>query len=240
MPLRESRKMEACATTKSKIESNAFMTQNTFARRRRRCRSVSFLVSFLTTSSLFVLVNGFGVAPIPQAQRKSSPSTWTLQTISDDGETSNGETSNEESSVLPNKSLMELLMPMETCSVNQMSGTDLAYIGDVVFELYIRSRHVWPSKRTSDLQNIVVGIVRAEHQSHLVAQVNEKFDLNDKEKQILMRGRNAVTRSKNRRNPAAYQDSTSFEALVGYLYIEDQPRCCKLLNWLDSIVDEPA
>jgi hypothetical protein len=35
-----------------------------------------------------------------------------------------------------------------------------AYIGDVVFELYIRSRHVWPSKRTSDLQNKVVAIVR--------------------------------------------------------------------------------
>lgn len=234
MPLLESRKMEACATTKSKIESKT--TQNTFARRRRRCRSVSFLVSFLTTSSLFVLVDAFGVAPIPQAQRKSSPSIWTLQTISADGETSN-----EESPGLPNnKSLQELLMPIENCNVNQMSGTDLAYIGDVVFELYIRSRHVWPSKRTSDLQNTVVGIVRAEHQSHLVAQLKEKFDLSDKEKQILMRGRNAVTRSKNRRNPAAYQDSTSFEALLGYLYIEDQQRCCKLLNWLDSIVDEPV
>jgi hypothetical protein len=35
-----------------------------------------------------------------------------------------------------------------------------AYIGDVVFELYIRSRHVWPSRRTSDLQDCVVAIVR--------------------------------------------------------------------------------
>ena len=58
------------------------------------------------------------------------------------------------------KSLMELLSPASSCRVTQMSGTDLAYIGDSVFELFIRSRHVWPSKRTSDLQNIVVGIVR--------------------------------------------------------------------------------
>ena len=135
------------------------------------------------------------------------------------------------------KSLSELLMPIDTCKVNQMSGTDLAYIGDVVFELFIRSRHVWPSKRTSDLQNTVVAIVRAEQQSHLLEQLKEKFGLSDKEKQILMRGRNAVTRSKNRRDPAAYQDSTSFEALVGYLYIEDQERCCDLLNWLESVVD---
>lgn len=116
----------------------------------------------------------------------------------------------------------------------------LAYIGDVVFELYVRSRHVWPSKRTSDLQNQVVAIVRAEHQSHLLSQVKENFELSDKEKQILMRGRNSVTRSKNRRNPAAYQDSTSFEALIGYLYISDQLRCCELLNWLESILDEIA
>ena len=82
------------------------------------------------------------------------------------------------------KSLLELFLPSEKCKVNQMSGTDLgalqlcrlfsrviplgkyltvvtiAYIGDVVFELFIRSRHVWPSKRTSDLQNLVVSIVR--------------------------------------------------------------------------------
>lgn len=136
------------------------------------------------------------------------------------------------------KSLSELLLPIDTCKVNQMSGTDLAYIGDVVFELFVRSRHVWPSKRTSDLQNTVVAIVRAEHQSQLLAQLKEDFALSDKEKQILMRGRNAVTRSKNRRNPAAYQDSTSFEALLGYLYIEDQERCCDLLNWLESVVDK--
>ena len=39
----------------------------------------------------------------------------------------------------------------------------LAYIGDSVFELYVRSRYVWPAMRTSDLQNKVVGIVRGKH-----------------------------------------------------------------------------
>lgn len=145
-----------------------------------------------------------------------------------------------------------------------------AYIGDVVFELFIRSRHVWPSKRTADLQNMVVSIVRgramllselfgdiwiiwtyiwvtqkliflsifsAEHQSQLLEKLKQDFVLTEKELQVLMRGRNAVTRSKNRRDPAAYQDSTSFEALVGYLYISDKERCTDLLNWLDANVD---
>lgn len=58
------------------------------------------------------------------------------------------------------KSLLEMLSPQSSCTVNQMSGTELAYIGDVVFELFVRSRHVWPQKRTTDLQNLVVGLVR--------------------------------------------------------------------------------
>jgi ribonuclease-3 family protein len=136
------------------------------------------------------------------------------------------------------KTLFDLLSPMSSCRVNQMSGTDLAYIGDVVFELFVRSRHVWPSKRTSDLQNTVVGLVRAEHQSYLLSQLKESFPLSEKENQVLMRGRNAVTRSKNRRNPAAYQDSTALEALIGYIYITDPDRCRELLAWLETVVDK--
>ena len=56
--------------------------------------------------------------------------------------------------------LFDLLVPTKECNVNQMSGTELAYIGDVVFELYIRSKYIWPQKRTSDLQQKVVAIVR--------------------------------------------------------------------------------
>lgn len=78
----------------------------------------------------------------------------------------------------------------------------------------------------------------AEYQSQLLDQLKIEFPLMEKELQILMRGRNAVTRSKNRRDPAAYQDSTSFEALIGYLFISDQQRCTDLLNWLDKVLDE--
>jgi ribonuclease III family protein len=137
------------------------------------------------------------------------------------------------------KSLIELLSPSSSCRVNQMSGTDLAYIGDVVYEMFIRSRHVWPSKRTSDLQHLVVGLVRAEYQSKLLNCLREKFTLSNDENQVLMRGRNSVTKSaKNRKNPSAYQDSTAFECLIGYLFIADRDRCTELLAWLDNVVDD--
>ena len=57
-------------------------------------------------------------------------------------------------------SLLALLRPPLPCRVQQMSSTDLAYIGDAVYELMVRSWAVWPPKRTSDLQTQVVALVR--------------------------------------------------------------------------------
>jgi len=58
------------------------------------------------------------------------------------------------------QSIEDLLSPNTKCTPTQMSPTSLAYIGDSVFELFVRSRYVWPTRRTTDLQNLVVGRVR--------------------------------------------------------------------------------
>ncbi len=60
------------------------------------------------------------------------------------------------------KSMKEFLMPIPKCNPSQMSPTSLAYIGDSVFELFVRTRYVWPTRRTSDLQKLVVAKVRGE------------------------------------------------------------------------------
>lgn len=63
----------------------------------------------------------------------------------------------------PETLLYELLRPSSKCDPTQMSPTSLAYIGDSVFELFVRSKYVWPSRRTTDLQNIVVAKVRGKN-----------------------------------------------------------------------------
>lgn len=149
------------------------------------------------------------------------------------------------------QSLLSLLRPSPNCKIEQMSVSDLAYIGDVVYELFIRCRTVWPPKRTSQLQEQVVSIVRAEHQSALLQKVlsqqtatncsfdktdNHVFDLTTDEIQIISRGRNTPTnaRKQQRNNPVDYQYSTAFEALLGYLYITNTTRCTELLHWIDT------
>jgi ribonuclease III family protein len=78
----------------------------------------------------------------------------------------------------------------------------------------------------------------AEHQSKLLSKLKEEFSLTEKEKQILTRGRNSGSgRNNNRRDPVAYQDSTAFEAVLGYMYIASPGRCEELLSWIGDNVD---
>lgn len=140
--------------------------------------------------------------------------------------------------------LSKLLHPPINYRIEQMSTTDLAYIGDVVYELFIRCRTVWPPKRTSDLQNQVVTIVRAEHQANLLKRIRgddnvdeinntTHFIFTSDEEKILSRGRNTQNARKQHKNPVAYQDSTAFEAVLGYIYLTNSTRCAELLDWIN-------
>jgi hypothetical protein len=56
--------------------------------------------------------------------------------------------------------LFELMSPVASVKPDQMSASSLAYLGDVVYELFVRSRYVWPSRSMSKLQDKVVSVVR--------------------------------------------------------------------------------
>lgn len=55
--------------------------------------------------------------------------------------------------------LLAMLRPSAACTPSQMSGTHLAYIGDSVYELFIRSKLIWPAKKTSAMQLKAVSVV---------------------------------------------------------------------------------
>lgn len=157
------------------------------------------------------------------------------------------------------------LQPDPGCDADQMSPSSLAYIGDSVFELFVRSRYVWPSRRTSDLQNKVVGIVRAETQAWMLSKLvggeeassslsTAPITLSTKEMSVLNRGRNAGGSGSRKRNRGpkrffgedgtlsggarVYSDSTAFECLLGYLYIKDKSRCHEIFGWIQEQLDD--
>lgn len=115
--------------------------------------------------------------------------------------------------------------------IQQVSPASLAYLGDAVYELYIRSQYLLPPKRLCDYHQQVVERVRAESQANLLRSLEPYLTASELE--ILRRGRNAATGSSRRLDPKIYQKASSLETLVGYLYLTDPQRLTQLLAKLD-------
>ncbi|MEC4983746.1 MAG: ribonuclease III domain-containing protein [Oscillatoria sp. PMC 1068.18] len=113
----------------------------------------------------------------------------------------------------------------------QLAPGSLAYLGDAVYEIYIRTRYILPPKRISSYHRQVVAQVRAETQAAQLSFL-EPY-LTDLEREILRRGRNAATGRPKRLSGEIYQRATSLETLVGYLYLKDPQRLSELLAKLD-------
>ncbi|MEL6490311.1 MAG: ribonuclease III domain-containing protein [Cyanobacteria bacterium J06634_6] len=124
-----------------------------------------------------------------------------------------------------------LLAAVGEKQLNAISPISLAYVGDAVFELYVRSRLLIPAKRIRDYHQQVVSQVKAEQQSQYVDALTPY--LNDVEKDVLRRGRNATTGRNRRAKGQTYQKATGLEALIGFLYLSDSARLLSLLNRLD-------
>lgn len=99
------------------------------------------------------------------------------------------------------------------------SPLTLAYIGDAVLELVIRSVVVErANKPVNDLHKMTVKYVNAATQSAMITALMEK--LSEEELAVYKRGRNAKSYSKAKNASLSdYRRATGFEALMGYLYL---------------------
>lgn len=103
---------------------------------------------------------------------------------------------------------------------NQYSPLVLAYIGDGVYELYVRTRVIeeHPDMPAHKLHKESVKYVKAHSQSNSIHFL--EGILTEAETAVFKRGRNAKspTVPKNA-NLTEYRHATGFEALIGYLYL---------------------
>lgn len=122
--------------------------------------------------------------------------------------------------------------------MEQYSPLALAYIGDGVYELYVRTRVIeeHPTMPAHKLHLQTVKYVKAQAQAKSIHNMLEL--LSDEETAIFKRGRNAksYTSAKNA-SITDYRHATGFEALIGYLYIIKQT---ERLNELMKIAFECA
>lgn len=115
-----------------------------------------------------------------------------------------------------------LLIKREEEEVNLMSPLIWAYIGDCVYELYVRTYLInITNLKPHKLHIESIKYVKAQSQANTLEKIYDK--LTDEEKEIVRRGRNAENHHlpKNA-NIQEYMYSTAFEALIGYLYLTKQ------------------
>ena len=121
------------------------------------------------------------------------------------------------------ETMIELIRRPETeAEVNAMSPLTWAYIGDSVYELYIRMHLVNTTKMKPHKLHIeAIKFVKAKAQAEILQKIEES--LTEKEKEIVKRGRNAENHHLPKNATVQeYMYSTGFEALIGYLYLTKQ------------------
>lgn len=118
-------------------------------------------------------------------------------------------------------------------AIKELPIQDLAYIGDSVYELYMRQRCLLMYKvKPSKLHRIVIKFVNANYQAEAAKAISEF--LTEEEKTILKRGRNANpgTKAKNA-SIEDYRLASGLETLMGYIYLkQDFSRLEELLQMI--------
>lgn len=125
---------------------------------------------------------------------------------------------------------LSTLIPISSSQLQQISPGALAYLGDAVYELYVRRYYLLPPQRPQTYHRLVVAQVRAEAQAIHLRSLTPH--LNKTELEVVRRGRNAATGHPKRVDPEIYQQATSLETLMGYLYLTDSCRLTQLLQKL--------
>nr|WP_238718264.1 ribonuclease III domain-containing protein [Petrachloros mirabilis] len=123
-------------------------------------------------------------------------------------------------------------MPLLPVEVSRLSPSALAYLGDAVYELFIRTQCLFPPSRAANYHQQVVAYVKAETQAYLAQVLHDT--LTDTEQQIFRKGRNAAGRGPKRIDLNIYQQATGLETVVGYLYLTDPERLKDLLSQIIS------
>lgn len=107
---------------------------------------------------------------------------------------------------------------------SQLNGAALAYIGDAIYEVYIRQYVIKQGKtQPNKLHRAAIQYVEAKGQAKAMKHLLQTDLLNAQEIDVYKRGRNhkANTKAKNA-SIGDYRQATGFESLLGWLYLTQQ------------------
>lgn len=114
-----------------------------------------------------------------------------------------------------------------------MNNLVLAYLGDAVYELYIREYLIGKGiSKVKNLQEESIKYVSASSQRKILEKLISDNILSDDEIEVVKHGRNTSSHGSKSTDIITYKLSTGFECLIGYLYINDKNRLDEILKYI--------
>lgn len=123
------------------------------------------------------------------------------------------------------------------------NAASLAYLGDCIYELYVRCHFLTPPQSIDRYNTLVMGLVCCEAQDVFLKTLLKDDFLSEEERDIVRWGKNVQTnhkRATKRAGTAVYCRASSLETLIGYLYLTNPGRLQEVmkklgLNWNNSV-----
>ncbi len=113
--------------------------------------------------------------------------------------------------------------PLSENKIRELSALNLAYIGDTVYDLYVRSYLVKSrAGKVQAMHKSASRVVNAKAQAQAAALIEPV--LNDREKEIFRLGKNAKSSPPKNMDAKDYSMATALEAVIGYLYLTGQQK----------------
>lgn len=106
--------------------------------------------------------------------------------------------------------------------MEEMNLRNFAYLGDAVWELFIRELTIYKTQDAKELHKITTEKVNASKQKDLLLIIMET--LNEEEQELARRGRNLPVPIGRKSNQSEYRMATAFEVLIGWWYKNDKSR----------------
>ena len=120
-------------------------------------------------------------------------------------------------------------------SPEEIGVIQLAWLGDSVWELHQRLKHVHFPLKSKELHLSVVKEVKAKSQSESLSKIEHL--LTSSEIDLIRRARNKAKRSPKSSNPTIYSRATGFETLIGWLFLKDPQRLSTIFEHLEIKID---
>lgn len=125
--------------------------------------------------------------------------------------------------------------------LNQVNPINLAFMGDGVYEIYVREHIVrtFPTLKIHEIHRKAVTFVKAESQANVIRTLMDRNILTQEERDWVRRGRNQHSMAPKNASISDYRYATGLETLVGYLYLSGQhKRVEELIGYAIQIVEE--